>query len=109
MKKNGKHPKPIRKANKSRQKKTGVIDAREADAMEVQAMLIPLLDRAAETGSWLAAVFAPNGNHVELQWLTQEFPPEDFTACVKLLEGELQKERARIENRVARTQRKNKI
>jgi hypothetical protein len=84
------------------------MNANDADLLEVQAMILPLLERAAESGSFVAAVFAPNGNRVVLHWLTQEFPPEDFPACVQLLDAELKKERARIEREAARVAKVNK-
>lgn len=101
-----KNPVPIRRGNKPRRLRKGLqMNGEDVDLLEVQAMIVPLLERAAESGSWLACIFAPNGNRVELHWLTQEFPPEDFPACVKLLDSELKKERAKIERETSKQAR----
>jgi len=88
-------PRPIRKgknrsANKPHVSKIGVD---EADLMELQALLLPMLEPLAVAGSWVIALFSPNGTQVNLQWNVQDFPTNDFETCVKLLKEELDKQR----------------
>jgi len=70
----------------------------EAELLQLQALVLPHLEKAAEVGSWVVAVFRPNGNRVEVDWLTQDFPTEDFPVCVKLLDDELKAERKKLED-----------
>jgi len=70
--------------------------SRDADLLELQAFLLPMLEPLAEVGSWTVAFFHPNGDHIEVNWKTRDFPSEDFDTCVDLLKKELTAEREAI-------------